>query len=283
MLFIDLPHGHKMHYQVIGEDNAKNSLLFVHGIMGKGKNLFTFAKEIIKEYKNTNAVLMDLRNHGNSSKHNQPYNIEACANDLSILCQELKISPSMIIGHSFGAKVSLLAAQKLKTSQIWILDAPLSAYNVKKFSKNELTIMEIIEIMEKIKFPLVSRDDLVSYLLEKNISLSVASWMSSNLELRSDGFYLIFYLQEIKEMLQSFLKSDLWQVAEIISKDCFINFVKAQKSDRIDQHEIKKIDLHLAKRSSLHVLENAGHFLHSDNLLGLINIIKSNNKWFDVY
>ena len=282
MPFVDLSFEHKMHYQIIGDEKARNCLFFVHGIMGKGKNLFSFTKEVIKEYQNTNAVIMDLRNHAESSKHNEPYTIDACAKDLVLLAKHLKISPSIIIGHSFGAKVSLLAAQYLKTPELWLLDAPLSAYESKKIYENEPSVIKVIEIMQEISFPLQARNELVSYLTSKNISLLVASWMSSNLELRQDGFYLNFYLQEIKEMLQSFLKSDLWYVAESIKKNCLIHFVKGENSNRIDQEEIKKIDLYLGDRGFLYELENAGHFLHSDNLLGLVNIIRSNNKWFNM-
>ena len=52
--------------------------------------------------------------------------------------------------------------------------------------------------------------------------------------------------------------------------------MKAQKSLRIDHGEIKKIELYLDGGSNLYELDNAGHFLHSDNPQGLIEIISSN-------
>jgi pimeloyl-ACP methyl ester carboxylesterase len=277
MPLINLNNNHYISYQLIGDEKSTRTFFFIHGIMGKGRNLISFASKLVKEMPNTNGLLIDLRNHGESSKHNSPFSVEACADDIVEICSSLNISPVSIIGHSFGAKVALLSAHKLlEIKSVWLLDASLSSYKSQPLVKNNPTVMEIIEIMQEIKFPLENKNDLVKHLCSKNIELSVALWMSTNLEIRKNGFYLIFDLQEIKEMLKSFLELDLWQTAKNLGKRCTINFVKAQKSLRIDHGEIKKIELYLDGGSNLYELENAGHFLHSDNPQGLIEIISSN-------
>ena len=277
MPLITLNNKHQISYQLIGDEKAIKSFFFIHGIMGKGRNLISFASKLLKEIPNTNGLLIDLRNHGESSKHNSPFSVEACADDIVEIFHKLHIKPISIIGHSFGAKVALLSAHKLlETKSVWLLDAPLSSYESQPLIKDNPTVMQIIEIMQEIKFPLENKNDLIKCLCAKNVELSLALWMSTNLEARQNGFYLIFDLQEIKEMLKSFLELDLWQTAKNLSKRCTINFVKAQKSLRIDHSEIKKIELYLEGRSNLYELENAGHFLHSDNPQGLIEIIRSN-------
>src|SRR5262245_56271081 len=93
--------------------------------MGSKKNLMNFIRRFSKENPHSSSLVVDLRNHGQSSKHWPPFTVEACAKDVVFLCEKLAIKPKALLGHSFGGKVALVAARDLPSlEQVWMLDCP---------------------------------------------------------------------------------------------------------------------------------------------------------------
>ena len=81
----------------------------VHGMLGQGKNLRSFARRIVRKYPFFDVLLVDLRGHGKSPRSfpNAKFNsVENCAVDLYNLFDTLEIEPDVLIGHSFGGKVA---------------------------------------------------------------------------------------------------------------------------------------------------------------------------------
>lgn len=73
---------------------------------------------------------------------------------------------------------------------------------------------------------------------------------------------------------------DYWPLLEHPPKNIEINIVRAERSDRWDPDVIKRLE-NLASRGAdestgkflLHVLPNSGHWVHSDNPKGLLEIV----------
>lgn len=73
---------------------------------------------------------------------------------------------------------------------------------------------------------------------------------------------------------------DYWPVLEHTPKGMEIAIVRAEKSDRWDPDVIQQLEHVASKRDretegkvSLHVLPNAGHWVHVDNPKGLLEIV----------
>lgn len=72
-------------------------------------------------------IAVDLRGHGQSGKPRQTYSMEAFADDLAWLCDELRIDHPVVVGHSMGGVVALVLAANFPQlpRAIVALDAPI--------------------------------------------------------------------------------------------------------------------------------------------------------------
>ena len=82
----------------------------VHGMLGQGKNLRSFARRIVRKYPFFDVLLVDLRGHGKSLVRFQTQKIQQRGklrrrplNLFNVL--EIEVS-DVLIGHSFGGKVA---------------------------------------------------------------------------------------------------------------------------------------------------------------------------------
>ncbi len=97
-----LVNGIKLHYQQIGQGP---DIVMVHGITG---NLAIWHLEIIPAFMNEyRLTTYDLRGHGYSDMPPTGYTTADHAEDLRRLLESLDIERAHIVGHSFGADISL--------------------------------------------------------------------------------------------------------------------------------------------------------------------------------
>jgi len=267
-------------YLQLGDAGRFPSLVFLHGIMGNKKNLRTLAGSVLQRLPQSSAVIFDLRNHGDSTKHWAPFTVNACALDVAQACQKLELAPTVIIGHSFGGKVALLAAKHLETvEQVWLLDCPPGPVKKKHPLKDSSspTALDIIDILSRIEWPVRSRKDLVELLEKEGVLGAVALWMTTNLVANGDGLRLIFEPAELREMLLDFIKIDLWPEVLLLSQQKEIHLVAAEFGHRVDKEDEEKLIANTREgHGFFHVLPQAGHFVHVDNLRGLADIIVNN-------
>jgi esterase len=275
--FINLNKIQGLSYIAIGDIHQNEPLIFLHGIMGSKKNLTTFAHMLIEKCPQSSGLIFDLRNHGLSSKHWQPYTVAACADDISMACEMLAVCPKKIIGHSFGGKVALIAATLINTiEQVWLLDCSLGviAKNKPLHKTASLTVLEIIEVLLSLNWPITTRKSLVEQLIERRVSRTVAAWMTTNVIAHDDGLYLLFEPREIKKMLLDFMKLDCWPLVASLGNTMKIHVVAAEHGQRLSKKDKEKLQKLVPEgHGFFHVLKDAGHFLHSDNPLGLIEIM----------
>lgn len=95
----------KLHYREMGEGEP---LMILHGLFGFSDNWQTHAKKLSEYYR---VILVDLRNHGHSD-WSEDFSYEIMADDVKELCDELRLSELILVGHSMGGKVAINFAQK---------------------------------------------------------------------------------------------------------------------------------------------------------------------------
>jgi len=79
-----------------------------------------------------------------------------------------------------------------------------------------------------------------------------------------------------KDMFESYNSLDYWGLLRDPPAGCTLNVLRAERSDRWPQKEINKLqECEEAAQSGLkvHVLQNAGHWVHTDNPKGLHDLI----------
>ncbi|KAI8568655.1 hypothetical protein RHMOL_Rhmol02G0217300 [Rhododendron molle] len=109
--------------------------VLLHGILGCRKNWGTFARRLAHEFPTwqiviTQFLLVDLRCHGDSAaiKKRGPNTVASTALDILKLLGKLKLTPRVLVGHSFGGKVALsmvdqVAKPLARPVRVWVLDA----------------------------------------------------------------------------------------------------------------------------------------------------------------
>lgn len=275
MSLLTISHELSLSYVSLGDIYKTDPVIFLHGIMGNKKNLSGFAQRFLHNFPSYSALIFDLRNHGQSSKHCAPFTVEACALDIKEACHLLAVAPKTIIGHSFGGKVALLAAKQMKAIEtVWLLDCSPGPIEPKKHLEKPQSSLLVIEKLQTLEWPVSSRRDLVQKLTNVGISQRIASWMTTNLEPTKEGLGLVFEPDEMKQMLKDYIKLDGWPTVMELCQRIDLHIVAAEYGQQVTEDDQIKLKDKSCGHGFFHVLKDAGHFVHADNPEGLIEIMR---------
>lgn len=265
--------------------------VLLHGILGSRKNWGTFARRLVKEFPKWQFLLVDLRCHGDSAaiEKQGPHNIASAALDILKLLGQLKLRPRVIVGHSFGGKVALSMVDQVakplgRPARVWVLDA--TPGKVRAGGDGEDHPGELILFLKTLPKEIASKRDVVDALVREGFSKDVAQWVVTNLKpiatpgSPNSSFSWAFDLNGISEMYQSYEETNLWKVVEDVPRGVHINFLKAERSlhrwaleDLQRIHSAEEVAVEGGGGVEMHVLEDAGHWVHADNPDGLFNIL----------
>lgn len=265
------------------EQEPKKTVVFLHGIMGSANNWRGFAQLLLNEIgpRGWQILALDLPNHGETKKSSMPACDLACiTKKVAQTIKALNIEPHAIVGHSYGGKIAVLLALEFLTHlpQVWVLDSVLGKLHNAAPLESEAkakTTWQIIEILQQIKWPVLSRNKLVEQLVALGVSRQIAAWMTTNLKSGEEsGLVLKFDPKVIKAMLADFLQTDLWPKISELGSICDIHLVAAEHGGRLLDKDEERLKELLGAKGFFHVLKNAGHFLHADNPAGLLRIME---------
>lgn len=259
---------------LVGDARAPKLALVLHGALGSGNNLRSLAVKLGKQRPEYAFCLADLRHHGQSQGAPPPNTLEACARDLAALVEKLGREPDVIAGHSFGGKTALMFAQLFpgRVRQYWILDSNPGTQDAA--AGNE--VIRVIQAVRSTTTPAVDRQHVVAELVGQGLSSGTANWLATNLERDPRGFVWRFNLDAIYELMLDYFRIDLWPVLESGASDSDFRVVVAERSDRWAPENRARLQ-QLAERNPqsarLHIVPNAGHWLHVDNPGFLIELM----------
>ena len=254
-----------LHHEIVGPQDAAQTALVCHGILGSGRNWRGFARVLADRLDGWRFVLVDLRNHGKSLGFEGPHTLDACAGDLQALVQHLG-SVQAAVGHSFGGKVVMSwAQQNPRLQQVWVLDAPPES---RPADPSGVDALGVIRAVQSIPQPCQSRDHARQQLCALGLSVPLVAWLLTSLKRQPDGWRWVWDLTAIDEMIRDYLQRDFrpW----LRHATTRIQLVKASKSDRWNDGHATDYG---NKNINFHVLPNAGHWLHVDNPAGLQNML----------
>ncbi len=244
---------------MVGDQRAVNWVYVLHGIFGVGRNWTSFARRLVEARPEWGVVLVDLRQHGHSQGFKPPHTLEACAHDLRELAESIRHPPKVILGHSFGGKVALMATLVLSPSQVWVIDSSPSRRTPSGGA------YQMLEILKRLPGPFRDRREAVESLQDEGVAEHVAHWMATNLEADGRGYSWCFDLTDIESMMSDFFRQDLWEIVEDPHQASEIHLVRATKSDVVPIEDLKRFDRsNLNGRIFGHEV-SGGHWLHVDN------------------
>lgn len=244
--------------------------VFLHGLLGNGKNLKTLAKRF------GGGILVDLRGHGQSISmiKGEENTFEQCAEDVLISTQEYDFST--IIGHSFGGRVALECAVQRANAEsknmksLWLLDTvPGQAH---ESVDQVLHAIEAVGDLNKCK----TRAKVAELLEEQKLDKSLAQWLTSSITTDSNGSMMWgFDVDVVKDIMPHFGTQDflgkLKYLALSEETSYRVHLVRGGKNSAwsIDTLSVLQELSHKSNRFYLHVLPKAGHWVHVDDLPGL--------------
>ncbi|CAA0837672.1 alpha/beta-Hydrolases superfamily protein [Striga hermonthica] len=272
--------------------------VLLHGILGSRKNWGTFARRLAQQFPKWQFLLVDLRCHGDSAslKKRGPHTVASAALDVLKLLGHLKLTPRVLVGHSFGGKVALSmidqAAKPLaRPVRVWVLDA--TPGKVRAGGDGTDRPAELISFLNTFPKTVSSKREIVEALLQDGFSKDVAQWVVTNLRqsgvngASSSSFSWVFDLIGISEMYQSYEDTNFWKLVEEVPRGVHINFLKAERSLHRwaieDLHRIHVAEEQAAEEGGgveMHVLEDAGHWVQADNPDGLFRILSHSFQGF---
>jgi len=242
-----------------------------HGILASGRNWRAFARAIVDRQPDLRVILVDLRNHGDSSGANGPHTVQQCAVDLMNLAKHLSVQPEIVIGHSFSGKVVLSYVKALPPGlcHAWVLDCPPG----RTVAPAATEVVAVLKTLHTIAQPLDRRNQLITLLTAAGFSTSIAQWMTTNLKRTDEGLVWRFNLPAVQEMLADYFERDFWHFLNQENHTINIHLVQASKSDRWRDEEMARLKTIRSTSVHLHSLSDAGHWVHVDNPLGLLEML----------
>ncbi|XP_042062673.1 putative esterase/lipase HI_0193 [Salvia splendens] len=300
ILAYDLVQGAEVRWSYILDRTAPEppTAVLLHGILGSRKNWGTFARRLAKEFPKWQFLLVDLRCHGDSAslKNRGPHNVASAARDVLKLLGVMKLTPRVLVGHSFGGKVSLSMVDQVpkplaRPVRVWVLDS--TPGKVRAGADGDDHPAELISFLRTLPKEVSSKQDVVDALLNHGFSKDVAQWVVTNLRqmkingASSPSLSWAFDLNGISEMYQSYEDTNLWKLVENVPRGVHINFLKAERSlHRWALEDLHRI--HVAEEQAveegggveMHLLEDAGHWVHADNPDGLFRILSFSFQGF---
>lgn len=166
---------------VIGSESAP-AVVFLHGLMGRGKNFLTIAKALEPDYR---SVLIDLPNHGESA-WTDTFDYEDLADALAAHLRSLNLGNFALIGHSLGGKTAMVTALRHPDliERLAVVDiAPTDRANAGDEFVHLLGSLKALDLNE-----VASRADADRLLSEPIPSKTVRGFLMQNLRRGDDGF-----------------------------------------------------------------------------------------------
>jgi pimeloyl-ACP methyl ester carboxylesterase len=140
-------------------------------------------------------------------------------------------------------------------------------------SDNE--VMNVIAAVRRTTTPAADRALVVAELMAQGLSSGTSNWLATNLVRKPEGFVWRFDLDAIYELMLDYFRVDLWQVLESEAACPDVRVVVAEQSDRWAPENRARLEelVQRTRHVKLHVVPNAGHWLHVDNPGFLIELL----------
>ncbi len=260
-----LPIERRFNYQIFGEDSSPK-LVFLHGIMGQGRNWQSIAKKFSKSFQ---CLIYDQRGHGKSFQPDSGVQVGDYSSDLRDLLDHLGWSePVYLVGHSMGGRVALAFTDRFpeRVKKLVIVDiSPSSDWD---------SMQSILEKLNFVPVPFTSRaearDFMENQFLQKFPNKMVMEFFYSNLIEKDSGFDWIFSKPIIQQSLEMARHKDYWGEFKNLKTPTL--YVRGGDSTDLKEADFTQV---LENNSNItgQVVEGAGHWVHAEKPMETLRII----------
>jgi len=226
-----------VNYELYGE--GKDTIILLHGW---GQNIEMMKPIGDKMQFNHQILIIDLPGHGLSDDPDFAWTLY----DYVEMLQELKLKKVVLVGHSFGGKISLLYASMYTVEKVVVFGSPYK----KKIQKDSFKL-KILKTLKKI--PGINK-------LEDFAKQHIGSTDYKNAS------------KVMREVLVNHVNLDITEEVKKIKSPLLIVWGTNDQAVPItDAYELEK----LVPGSGLVVYQNCTHYAYLENLGQTINVLKS--------
>ena len=252
-------------------------MLFLHGILGTRANWRRIARRFVEARPDWGAILIDLREHGDSLGFPPPHTLQTAAADLTELERSLSSPVGGALGHSFGGKVVLewLRSREGQLTEAWTID---SSPSPREANPDTSATAEVIRTLEALPKKWASRDAFVAAMVEAGQPPPIARWLAMNLR-RTEDSQRSFGpdLGAIRDLIADYANTNSWGVVDALPEGCTLDLVIGGRSAMFSQSDRERIERIAGQNPSVsvHVIEQAGHWVHVDTPDALVTLLTS--------
>jgi esterase len=253
------------------------AMLFTHGILGTRANWRGIARRFVEARPEWGAILVDLREHGDSLGLGGPHSLHAAAADLDELERSLTIPVGGALGHSFGGKVVLewLRSRQDQPTEAWLVDSSPSRSRV---NGDTTVTAEVIRTLEALPRQWASREAFIAAVVEAGQPPPIAQWLAMNLRRTEDGQRRFGPdLGVIRDLVEDYARTDRWDLVEALPEQCTLGVVIGGRSEVYSPSDRERVEQIAVQnpRISVHVVEQAGHWVHIEAADALVALLTS--------
>lgn len=245
-------------YSVLGT-NTEQRIVFLHGLMAFSANWRKIATKLEDRYQ---CLIYDQRGHGRSFKPESGYSLNDFAEDLHKITNELGWTRFHLVGHSLGARIAMVFADKypeiVRTLTIEDMGASVLPDSFKYYEK----------MLNIVPTPFDSRDAVKEFF--ENTFLErfkpsenpkvLLTFLQANIEEKESGVYdWRFSKQAIIETARENHHQDRWR--EVSSFKMPVLLIRGESSHILSAEEYEKM-LQINPQITGIEIKGAGHWLH---------------------
>ncbi len=271
----------RLHHDRVAAAPPAAWAFLTHGIYGSGGNWRTIARQVTSRRPEWGFVLVDLRQHGRSEPGPPPHTVDACADDLAALAQELAAAGqpiSVAVGHSFGGKVVLALRPRLRPAQTWVLDsAPGARPHAWEAADN--SVRDVWASMRALDRDWPSREAFVAAMVGRGHPPALAQWVAMNLAPAAGAagatgaLRLRLELDAVRALLLDYYARDAWPELSDPGLPGEVHVVLAARSSAVAADERARLAA-LPPPVPVHVhVVDAGHWLHVDAPAAVVDLL----------
>lgn len=222
---------------------SEKTLVFLHG-WGQNIEMMKMVAEPFK--KKFRIIILDLPGHGESSEPDTAWTLYDFVELLHELLEELKVKNPILLGHSFGGKISLLYASKYSVEKLVLFGSPYKK-EVQKLSVKT----KVLKGLKKV--PVVNK-------LEGFAKKHIGSTDYKNAS------------PLMREILVNHVNLDITEEIKKIKAPTLLIWGTLDREVPLEQaYEIEA----LLKDAGVVVFENCTHYAYLENLNGTIQVLRN--------
>lgn len=250
-----------LHTTLIGE--GPEPMVFLHGLMGRGKNFTTAAKDLADV---ATSLLVDLPNHGSSpwtEKFSYVETADAVAEHLRAgFASEAPGGAVTLLGHSLGGKVAMVLALRHPDLVKRLIVEDISPISVSSFSEFERLLGSLLSVDLD---SLSRRADADAQLTEKIRSRTVRGFLLQNLRSvrAEDGSTSFAWEPNLQLLFDSLTEIGGFPDLDADPYPGPVLWLGGEKSPYITDDAVAPMRA-LFPRVRRMTIRDAGHWLHSE-------------------